>query len=86
MTDKNTVIVANVTSRGCLILPLSVQQALHVDSGDVVEFVEVEAGRSELAAATGSVQLLKGMFGTRKANVSIEKMNRAIAGGGAAAI
>ena len=63
----------------------NVRQALQVDTGDRVEFVEVEAGRYEFVAATRSVTKLKGMFGKTKRVVSIEEINRTIATQGASA-
>jgi antitoxin PrlF len=76
---------ATLTSKGQITIPVEVRQALNVDAGDRVEFVEVEAGRFELIAATQSVTALKGMFGKPVKRVSIEDMNKAIAARGAAA-
>ena len=76
---------ATISSKGQITIPVNVRQALQVDTGDRVEFVEVEAGRYEFVAATRSVTELKGMFGKAKRVVSIEEMNRAIATQGASA-
>lgn len=76
---------ATISSKGQITIPANVRQALHVDTGDRVEFVEVEAGRYEFVAATRSVTELKGMFGVAKRVVSVEEMNRAIAAQGATA-
>jgi antitoxin PrlF len=76
---------ATISSKGQITIPANVRQALHVDTGDRVEFVEIEAGRYEFVAATRSVTELKGMFGKAKRAVSIEDMNRAIATEGASA-
>ena len=76
---------ATVTSKGQITIPAAVRQALQVEAGDRVEFVEVETGRFEIVAATRSVTALKGMFGTLAKTVSIEEMNAAIATRGAAA-
>jgi antitoxin PrlF len=76
---------ATVTSKGQITIPANVRQALQVEPGDRVEFVEVEPGRFEVVAATHSVTELKGMFGKANKSVSIEDMNRAIAARGAAA-
>jgi antitoxin PrlF len=70
---------ATVASKGRITFPASVRQALHIEAGDRVEFVEVEAGRFEVVAATRSVKELKGMFGPPPRTVSIEEMNGAIA-------
>jgi len=76
---------ATVTSKGQITIPIEVRQALGLDAGDRVEFVEVEPGRFELMPATRSITALKGMFGKPRRMVSIEEMNAAIAKRGAAA-
>ncbi len=70
---------ATLTSKGQITVPVSVRQALGVDTGDRVEFVEVATGRFEFIAANRSVTDLKGMFGKPRRKVSIEQMNAAIA-------
>ena len=76
---------ATVTSKGQITIPANVRQALQVEPGDRVEFVEVDPGRFEVVAATHSVTELKGMFGKATKRVSIEDMNKAISARGAAA-
>lgn len=76
---------ATVTSKGQITIPADVRQALQVEAGDRVEFLEVEPGRFEVVAATRSVRELKGMFGKAGKAVSIEEMNRTIAARGASA-
>jgi antitoxin PrlF len=76
---------ATLTSKGQITVPVEVRQALGLDAGDRVEFVEVEPGRFELVPATQSVKALKGMFGKPRRVVSIEEMNAAIAKRGATA-
>ena len=76
---------ATVTSKGQITIPAEVRQALNVDAGDRVEFVQIEAGRFEVVAATRSVRELRGMFGKATKRVSIEDMNRAIAARGSSA-
>jgi antitoxin PrlF len=71
---------ATVTSKGQITIPAQVRTALGVDTGDRIEFVEVEKGQFAIVAATRSVQELKGLFqGKRSKPVSIEEMNAAIA-------
>ena len=77
--------VATLTSKGQITIPVAVREALGVEAGDRVEFVEVAPGRYEIIAATRPVTALKGMFGKREKAVSIEQMNAAIARRGAAA-
>ena len=76
---------ATVTSKGQITIPANVRQALQVESGDRVEFVEVDPGRFEVIASTRSVTELKGMFGKPKKRVSIADMNKVIAARGASA-
>lgn len=71
---------ATMTSKGQVTIPRPVRAALGLDSGDRIEFVEVEKGQFAIVAATRSVQELKGLFqGKRRKPVSIEEMNAAIA-------
>jgi antitoxin PrlF len=76
---------ATLTSKGQITIPAAVREALGVDAGDRVEFVEVAPGRYEFIAATRPVTGLKGMFGKRRKPVSIDAMNAVIARRGAAA-
>ncbi len=68
---------AVVTDNGGITIPASIRRALEIRAGDRVEFVEVAPGRYELVAATRSVTVLKGMFGTARRRVSIDEMNAA---------
>lgn len=71
---------ATITSKGQITLPLRVREALGLDAGDRVEFVEIEKGRFAIVPATRSVRELKGIFRDRRRKpVSIEEMNDAIA-------
>lgn len=76
---------ATLTSKGQITVPAAVREALGVDAGDRVEFIEIAPGRYEFIAATRSVTALKGMFGKARKTVSIDEMNAAIARRGAEA-
>ena len=76
---------ATLTSKGQITIPADVRRVLNVQTGDRVEFVQIEPGRFELVAATHSVRELKGLFGRAARTVSIDEMNRAIAEHGARA-
>lgn len=76
---------ATITSKGQITIPVDVRNALAVDAGDRVEFVQLEPGQFLFLAANRSVTELKGMFGKPKKAVSIEEMNQAIATRGASA-
>ncbi|MFO1216956.1 MAG: AbrB/MazE/SpoVT family DNA-binding domain-containing protein [Burkholderiaceae bacterium] len=70
---------ATLTSKGQITIPAEVRRLLNVQTGDRVEFVQIEPGRFEIVAATRSVRELKGLFGKPARTVSIEEMNRTIA-------
>jgi AbrB family looped-hinge helix DNA binding protein len=71
---------ATLTSKGQITIPIQVRDALGLEAGDRVEFVETEKGQFAIILADRSVQELNGMFeGRRKKLVSIEEMNAAIA-------
>lgn len=76
---------ASVTSKGQITIPAAVRDAMHVSTGDRVEFVEIEPGRYEFIAIARPVSALKGMFGKPAKAVSIRQMNAAIAAAGTAA-
>jgi antitoxin PrlF len=71
---------ATVTSKGQITIPSQVRNALGLEAGDRVEFVEQGKGQFAIVAATRSVQELKGRFQSRRRKpVTIEEMNAAIA-------
>jgi len=74
--------IATITSKGQVTIPVRVRQALGLDSGDRIEFVEIAKNQFAILPATGSVRELKGLLRDRtKKPVSIEEMHRAIAKG-----
>ena len=76
---------ATITPKGQITIPARVRQALAVDAGDRVEFVQIESGQFLFVAVNRSVTELKGMFGKPAKVVSIEDMNRAAVALGASA-
>jgi len=77
--------MATITSKGQITIPATVRQALNVDTGDRVEFIQLEPGQYLFVAANRSVTELKGMFGKAKRVVSLDEMNQAIASRGSSA-
>jgi antitoxin PrlF len=70
---------ATVTSKGQITIPSRVRQALGLDAGDRVEFVEQDKGQFAIIPANRSIRELNGLFqGKRSKPVSIEEMNAAI--------
>ena len=70
---------AVVTSKGQITIPKEVRDRLGVDSGDRVEFVELEKGVFTVVAATRDLRELKGIVPKPRKPVTVEQMNRAIA-------
>jgi antitoxin PrlF len=70
---------AIVTSKGQITIPKEVREALGVDAGDRVEFVESAKGVYEIVAASRDVRELKGMIGRPRKVVSVEDMRKAVA-------
>jgi AbrB family looped-hinge helix DNA binding protein len=68
-----------VTSKGQITIPKEVREALGVDTGDRVEFVESAKGVFEMVAASKDVRELKGMIERPRKPVSVEEMRRAVA-------
>jgi AbrB family looped-hinge helix DNA binding protein len=77
--------VATITSKGQITIPAIVRASLGVDTGDRVEFVQVEPGRFEIFAANQPVTKLKGLLRKPSSPVTIEDMNEAITTQGAKA-
>jgi antitoxin PrlF len=69
---------ATVTSKGQITIPKAVREGLGVESGDRVEFVELESGVYTVVAATRDIRELKGIVPKPAKPVSIDDMNRAI--------
>jgi antitoxin PrlF len=70
---------STVTSKGQITLPRDVRQALGLDAGDKIDFVEVEGG-FKLVALRKDVRALKGRFAGRvERPVTIDEMDDAIA-------
>ncbi|MGE1155044.1 AbrB/MazE/SpoVT family DNA-binding domain-containing protein [Pseudomonas kitaguniensis] len=70
---------ATLTSKGQITIPVQVRTALGLETGDRVEFVEMEDGTFSIIAASKTVHDLKGLIRKPARAVSIEDMNRAIA-------
>lgn len=74
---------AMITSKGQITIPKDVRSRLGVDTGDRIEFVEIQAGVFQIIATTRDVKSLKGIVPKPKQPVTIEEMNQAIAEKGA---
>ena len=70
---------ATITSKGQVTIPKDVRVRLGVDTGDRVEFIEIEDGVFQIVAATQDVKALKGIVPRPKKAVTIEEVKAAIA-------
>ena len=68
-----------ITSKGQITIPKAVRDALGVETGDRVEFVESAKGVFEMLAASKDVRELKGMIERPRKPVSVEDMRKAVA-------
>jgi antitoxin PrlF len=68
---------ATLTSKWQITIPAVVRQALHLNAGDRVEFVETSEGHFEVIAASKDVSHLEGIVKTSK-RVTLEEMEEAI--------
>ena len=75
---------ATLTSKGQITIPVEVRNALGLDTGDRVEFIELEKGKFAIVAATVPVRALKGLIHKPAKPVSIREMNAAITRRGSA--
>ena len=71
--------IATVTTKGQVTIPKQVREALRLEAGDRVEFVDLGDGRFELIAVTRDVVELCGMLGPAAKPVSTEDMDKAVA-------
>ena len=70
--------MATLTSKGQINVPRDVRQRLGVDSGDRIEFVEIEQGVFAIQPAIADVRSLKGLLKKPAKPVSVEDMNAAV--------
>jgi AbrB family looped-hinge helix DNA binding protein len=70
--------MASLSSKGQLTLPIEVRRALHLTAGDRLDVVLGENNRVELIPLSRSIRDLKGMLPKPAKSVSLEDMDRAI--------
>jgi antitoxin PrlF len=75
------VATATITSKGQITLPKSVRAKLGLEAGHRVEFIETDAGFL-VKPTTRDIRALKGILPKPRRRVTIETMNRALAGMG----
>ena len=70
---------ATLSTKGQVTIPIQIRERLGLDTGDRLEFVELNDGSFAIRPALDDVQSLKGMLRKPKKAVTIEDMNRTIA-------
>jgi len=67
-----------LTSKGQITIPKNVRDRLGIDTGDRVEFIEMELGVFKILPATNDISKLKGMIKAPKKPVSLQDIEAAI--------
>ena len=70
--------IAALSSKGQLTLPVEVRRALHLHAGDRLDVVLGEDNRIELIPQSRSIRDLKALFPKPKKTVFLEEMEHAI--------
>ncbi len=70
--------IAKLTSKGQVTIPKEVRDALHLDTGDRVQFFIREDGVVELRPQTVDLKDLYGVLESKRGAVTVEAMNEAI--------
>jgi antitoxin PrlF len=71
---------ATITSKGQITVPVQVRNAMGLEAGDRIEFVELEKHKFAIVPATRSIRELEGRYYDKQRKpVTIEDMNAAIA-------
>ena len=70
--------IAALSSKGQLTLPIEIRRALHLHAGDRLDIVLGENNQMELIPLSRSVKDLKGMLPKPSKPVSLEEMDCAI--------
>ena len=73
---------ATLTSKGQVTIPVDVRQRLGLESGDRIEFIQMDGGYA-IKPAIDDVRSLKGLLRKPAKPVSIDDMNAAIRARGA---
>jgi antitoxin PrlF len=73
--------IATVTSKGQVTLPAEARRRLRLGPGSKLEFIVLDDERLEAIPMVETLASLKGMVPKPKKKLSLEEMDRAIAGG-----
>jgi AbrB family looped-hinge helix DNA binding protein len=72
-----------MTSKGQITIPIELRKALGLETGDKIDFFEVETGQFVIKPRTASIRDLEGCIPKLDHLVTIEEMNQAIRDGAA---
>ena len=70
---------AKLTTKGQVTIPLAIRLKLGLNTGDRVEFVELDSGGYEIIPATGSIAANKGIVPPVGRTITLEEMDDAVA-------
>jgi AbrB family looped-hinge helix DNA binding protein len=73
---------STLTSKGQITIPAEVRQRLGLQTGDRVEFIEID-GTFAIRPAVDDVRMLKGLLDKPTRKVSVQAMNAAVRARGA---
>ncbi len=73
--------IATLTSKGQITLPVEIRRYLKLQSGDKLDFINCGDGRIEGMVVKSSLKSLKGILPPPKMRVTLEDMKKAIAKG-----
>ena len=74
---------ATLTSKGQITIPAKVRSALGLDTGDKIDFIEIENGEYAIKPRTASIRDLEGCIPKLDYVPTIEEINEAIIDGAA---
>lgn len=81
-TGSAAMSTATLTSKGQITIPAHVRRRLGLESGDRIEFIEIDGGYA-IKPAIGDVTALKGLLRRPAKPVSVDDMNATIRARGA---
>ena len=75
--------IATVTSKGQLTLPVEARKRFGIKAGSKLDFIITDDNRMEVVPMTDSIKNLKGMVPKPEKTLTLEEMDQAIAEGAA---
>ena len=69
---------ATMTSKGQITIPIEIRSALGLDTGDKIDFFEIEKGQFTIIPRTGSIMEMRGCVPKLGYTPTIEEMDEAV--------